>query len=98
RSRSGELLLDARRLARALAQVVQLGAAHVAAALHFDGRDQRAVDLESALDAFAAADLAHDEAGVQAAVALGNDDAFVGLHALAAAFDDVDIDDHRVAG
>jgi hypothetical protein len=35
---------------------------------------------------------------VQAAIALGDHDAFVGLHALAAAFDDVDADDHRVAG
>jgi hypothetical protein len=33
---SGQLFLDARRLAAALAQVVQLGAAHVAAALDFD--------------------------------------------------------------
>ncbi len=35
---SGQLFLDARRLAGALAQVVQLGAAHVAAALDFDRR------------------------------------------------------------
>ena len=32
------------------------------------------------------------------AVALGDDDALVGLHALARAFDDVDADDHGVAG
>ena len=36
-----EALLDARGLARELAQIVELGAAHVAAALHFDRRDQR---------------------------------------------------------
>jgi hypothetical protein len=59
--------------------------------------DQRAVQLEGALHAFAAGDLAHDEAAVQAAVALGDDHAFVGLHALARAFDDVHVDDHRVA-
>src|SRR5438105_2063027 len=80
--RSGELFLDPSRLARTLAQVVQLGAADVAAALDFDRREQRAVHLEGALHAFAAADLAHDEAGVQPAVALGDHHAFIGLHAL----------------
>jgi hypothetical protein len=80
------------------AQVVQLGAAHVAAALDFDRGDQRAVGLERALHAFAARDLADDEAGVEATVALGDDHAFVGLDALAGAFDDVDADDDGVAG
>jgi len=32
------------------------------------------------------------------AIALGDHDAFIGLHALAGAFDDVDADDHGVAG
>ena len=40
-------------------QVVQLGTTDIAAALDFDRRDQRAVELESPLDAFAAGDLAH---------------------------------------
>src|SRR3990167_3005447 len=78
--RSGKFFFDARRLARALAQVIQLGTAHVAAALDFDLRDQRAVELEGALDALTAGDLAHDEAAVEPAVALGDDHAFVGLH------------------
>src|SRR6185369_17908622 len=94
----GQLFLDAGRLAAALAQVVQLGAAHIAAALDFDAGDQRAVGLEGALHAFAAGDLADGEAAVQAAVALGNDDAFEGLGALARAFDHVDADDHGVPG
>jgi hypothetical protein len=93
----GELLANTRRFARAIAQVVELGAAHVALALDFDARDQRRVGLERSLDAFAARDLAHDERRIEAAVALGDDHAFVGLHALALAFDDVDVDDHGVA-
>src|SRR5690606_9703904 len=80
-----ELFLDARRLARAVAQVVQLGAAHVAAALDFDAGDLRRIQLERTFDGFARGDLADDERRVQATVALGDDDAFVGLHTLAGA-------------
>src|SRR6185295_2170713 len=94
---SGELFLDPRRLARAAAQVVQLRAAHVAAALDLDRCDQRAVGLERALDTLAARDLANDEARVQAAIALRDHDALECLDALARAFDDVDADDHGVA-
>src|SRR5688572_27982195 len=86
-------LADARGLARALAQVIQLGAAHVALSLHFDRRDQRRIRLERALDAFARRDLAHDERGAQPAVALGNDDAFERLLALLVAFDHADAHD-----
>src|SRR5690606_6625194 len=42
-------------------------------------------------------DLANDEVAVEAAVALGNHDAFVGLHTTARAFDNVHADDHGVA-
>src|SRR4051794_24135946 len=76
-----QLFLDACRTAAAFAQVVQLGAAHITAALDFDRSDHRAVGLERAFHAFAAGDLAHGEATVQAAIALGNHNAFVGLHA-----------------
>src|SRR4051794_3061688 len=89
----GQLLADPRRLAGAATQVIELGAAHVAAALHLDRRDHRRIGLERALHAFAAGDLAHREAGVEAAVALADDDAFVGLDALALAFDHRDVDD-----
>src|SRR5882757_1854756 len=68
---SRKLLFDPRRLARARAQVVELRATHIAAALDLDRRDQRAVELKRALHAFAAGDLADDEAGIEAAVALG---------------------------
>src|SRR5690606_27692281 len=92
-----QLFLDPRRLARAVAQVVQLGTAHVAAALHLDARDQRRIELERALDTLARRDLADYERRVQAAVATRDHDALVGLQALASALVDVDADDHRVA-
>src|SRR5690606_7983275 len=94
---AGQLFLDARGLARAVAQVVQLGTAHVAAALHLDVRDQRRIELERPLDTLARRDLADYERRVQAAVATRDHDALVGLQALAGALDDVDADDHRVA-
>src|SRR3990170_5280452 len=89
---------DARRLAGALAQVVELGAPHLALALHFDRGDQRRVGLEGALDALARGHLAHDERGIEAAVALGDHHALERLHALALALDHVDADDDGVAG
>src|SRR6187455_493365 len=58
---SGELFLDARGLARTLAEVVKLGASNVATPLDLDRGDQRAVGLERALDSFAARNLADDE-------------------------------------
>src|SRR5438309_1307656 len=85
-----ELFADPGRLARAAAQVIELGAANVALALDLDAGDQRRIGLERALHALAAADLAHREAGVQPAVALADHHAFVGLDALALAFDHVD--------
>src|SRR3972149_11653338 len=54
--------------------------------------------LESAFDALAGGDLAHDERGIEPAVALGDHHAFVGLDALAVALDHVDVHHHRVAG
>src|SRR6478735_1378104 len=65
-----QLFLDASRTAAALAEVIQLGAAHIATALDFDAGDQRAVGLERTFHAFAAGDLAHGEAAVEAAIAL----------------------------
>ena len=93
-----QLFLDTRRLAAAIAEVVQLGTTHVTTALHFDAGDQGAVGLECTFHAFAAGDLAHDKAAVQTTVALGNHHAFVGLHALAVTFDDVNVHNHGVAG
>src|SRR4030095_15619344 len=46
-----ELFADARGLSGTVAEVVELGATHVALALHLDARDERRVHLERALDA-----------------------------------------------
>src|SRR6185503_9065844 len=76
-------LEDARRLAAAAAQVIELGAAHLAAAQHLDLGDVGRVDREYALDALAVGDLAHREALVEAAAGAGDDHALVGLQAKA---------------
>src|SRR5262245_61582593 len=54
-------LLDARRLAALAAQVVELGAPHLALAPHLHARDQRRVVGEDALDALARHHAAHGE-------------------------------------
>src|ERR1700744_5801094 len=61
------LLDDAGRLAAQIAQIIQLGATHLAAAHHLDGVDHRRHDREDALDAFAVGDLAHGEALIEPA-------------------------------
>src|SRR4249919_2673395 len=93
----GQVFLDARLLALQFAQVVQLSGADVAATLDGHRVDDRAMGLEHALDAEAVRDLAHGEGGVDAGILLGDDHAFVGLHALAVAFLDLDVDDDGVA-
>jgi len=94
----GQIFGDARLLAFQTTQVVQLGAAHFAATLHGNGIDRRAMRLEDALDAGAVRNLAHGECGVETRVLLRDDDAFVGLHALAVAFFHLDVDHDGVAG
>src|SRR5207249_9299876 len=49
------------RLADALTQVVELGAAHIAGALDFDFLDEGRMRREDALDALAVADATHGE-------------------------------------
>src|SRR5690606_1983698 len=92
-----ELFLDARGLARPVAQVVELGTAHIATALDDDGGDQGRVQLEGPLDALARGDLAHGERGIQATVATGNDHALVRLDPLARTLDDIDVHDDGIA-
>src|SRR6202047_3127413 len=89
---------DAGRLATQIAQVIQLGAAHLAAAHHLDRVDHRRHYGEYAFDAFTVGDLAHRKTLVEPAAGAADADAFVSLHARAIAFNDLDIDDHGVAG
>src|SRR5262249_49479840 len=91
------LLDDAGRLAAQIAQVIELGAAHLAAAHHLDRVDHRRQHGEHALHALAIGDLAHPHALVDAAAGPADAHAFIGLHAGAIAFDHLDVDDHGVA-
>ena len=93
-----QLFFDTCRLAAAVTQVVQLGAANITTTLDFDASDHRAVGLERTFHAFATGDLAHGEAAVQTTVTLGDHNTFVGLDTLARTFHHVDVDDHGVAG
>src|ERR1700738_15571 len=95
---ASDLFLDPRVLAGQIAQVVELGAAHAAAALDRDLADGRAVGLEHALDPLAVRDLAHRERGVESAVAARDHDALVRLHTLTVAFHHLDLHHHGVAG
>src|SRR4051794_17333778 len=78
---------DAGRLAAQLAQVIELGATHLAAAHHLDRVDHRRHHREYALDAFAVGNLANGEALVEPAAGAADAHAFIGLHAGALAFD-----------
>src|ERR1700737_3547280 len=91
------LLDDAGRLAAQIAQVIQLGAAHLAAAHHLDRVDHRRHHGEYAFHAFAVGNLPHGEALVEPAAGTADANAFIGLNARAIAFDHLDVDDHGVA-
>ena len=92
---ANQQFLNASGLAGAVAQVVELGTADIAVALHFDGSDRRRVELERAFNAFAGRDLADDEGRVETAVAAGDHDAFEGLNALAGTFNNGSDDRYR---
>ena len=88
---------DARRLAAAAAQIIELGAAYLAAAHDLDRVDHRRIKREDALDAFAVGNLAHGEILVQPGAGAADADALIGLDAAALAFDDLDVDHDRIA-
>src|SRR3954463_5933483 len=72
------LFLDnAGRLAAQVAQVIQLGATHLAAADHLDRVDHRGEDREHALHALAVRDLAHGEALIDAAAGTADTHALI---------------------
>src|ERR1051326_7595282 len=88
---------DAGGFAAQAAQVIQLGAPHLAAADELDRIDHRREQRKHALDALAVGNLADREALVQAMAGAADADALVGLDAGAVAFDHLDVDDHGVA-
>src|SRR5262245_33763291 len=63
-ARSPGALGDAGRFSATMAQIIELGAADLAAANHFNGIHDRRIERKHPLDAFAKADLAHREIGV----------------------------------
>src|SRR5882724_9820675 len=69
------LLDDAGRLAAQTAQVIQLGAAHLAAAHHGDRVDHRRHHREHAFHAFAVGNLAHRKALIESAAGAADADA-----------------------
>src|ERR1700741_4348073 len=91
------LLLDLGSLAAELAQVVELRAPHVTAAVDLDLRDVRRVHREGALHADAEGDLAHGEGLPDATALPADDDALEDLDPLAGALDDSNVDLQRVA-
>src|SRR5688572_29104988 len=63
---------DTRRFAAAAAEIIELGAAHRAAAHDLDRIDDRRIEREDALDALAEANLADREVGVHTLVGAGD--------------------------
>src|SRR5215213_8046515 len=85
------LLLDLRGLAAQVAQVVQLGAADVAAADDLDLVQDRRMHREGALDADAETDLADGERLADALALAADDGALEDLDARAVALDDLHV-------
>src|SRR5271155_4356520 len=88
---------DARRFAPAAAQVIKLGAPHVAAAHYLDRGDARRVERKHPFHAFAIGDLAQREIRVDPGILAGDADALEGLDALALTLDDAQADANRIA-
>src|SRR4051794_11185949 len=91
------ILGNAGRLAAAVAQIIELGAPHLAAAHDLYAFDHRRINREDALDAFAIRNLADREILLEAGAGAGDDDAFIGLHAGTRSFGDAHVDADRVA-
>src|SRR3546814_12719465 len=71
--------------------------AYIATAFYFNAGNLRGIQLESTFDCFARRNLADDKGRVQAAITLADNNAFVCLHTLAGAFNDVYINDNGIA-
>src|SRR5215210_5105214 len=90
-------LAHTRALADAAAQVVELGAAHVAAGGDLDALDLRRVQRERALDAHAEGLLAHGERLADTFALALDDDALEDLGSTARALDHLEVDADAVA-
>src|SRR5215510_15873547 len=90
----GLALDNTRRLAAASAQIIEFGAAHLAAAHDLDRVDHRRIEREHALDALAIRDLANREVLVEAGTSEADADALVGLDAALLALHHLDVDEH----
>src|SRR5262245_48661320 len=91
------LLADARGLAAATAQVIELGAAHLAAAHDLDRVDHGRIERKDALHTLAVGNLAHGEILVEARARAADANALIGLDAGALALDHLDVDEDGVA-
>src|SRR5215207_4819261 len=94
---TGGALGDARLFAPQPAQIVELGAADLAATHDLDRVDHRRMEREHPLDSFAIGDLADREVLVETTPGAADADAFIGLHARTLTFDHLDVHGHGVA-
>src|SRR5262249_12937489 len=92
------LLDDAGSFAATPAQVIELGAAHLAAAQDLDRVDHGRIERKDALHALAVRNLAHREVFVEPGARAADADALVGLDAGALALDHLDVDEEGIAG
>src|SRR6266436_2659257 len=91
------LLADACGFAAQAALIVELGAAHPAAAHELDRLDHRRIERKDALHALAVGDFADRETLIEPAARARDADALIALYARALALDHLDVDEHRVA-
>jgi len=83
-----EALLHASGLAHSFPQIEKLRSPYFTAAFNLDGGNLRTVQHEDPLHADSLEDPAHSDGLIEAAVALGNHDTFVGLNTLFIPFTD----------
>src|SRR5262244_565724 len=91
-------LADAGRFSAPFTQVVQLGAADLAAAHHLDRIDRWRIERKNPLDAFPIGNLAHREVLVEPAARPADAHAFIGLHTRAVPFDHLHVHQYGIAG
>src|SRR5262245_29362963 len=90
-------LADAGPLAAQATQIIELGAAYLAAPHDLDRVDHRRIERKHALHPFAIGDFPHGKILVQAASGAADADTLIGLDASALALDHLDVHDQRVA-